>query len=83
MTMTATHDTKRTRHQRRVTPWSVSGLRRHLLYKPLAILMMATLLLPVVSWVGSGGGRSFEAQAQVASGCLRRTTASSRTIATD
>jgi hypothetical protein len=48
-----------------VIPWlSVSELRRHLLYKPLAILL-AMLLLPVASWMESGGARRFEAQAQI------------------
>ena len=45
MTTTTLHDAQPIRHRRRVTPGlSVNGLRRHLLYKPLAILMALLVL---------------------------------------
>jgi hypothetical protein len=49
---------------------NLTGLRRRLIYKPLAILM-SLLLMPAVSWIDDsrGGPRPFHASAQVIGGC--------------
>src|SRR4051794_37796684 len=52
---------------------TVSGLRRSVIYRPLAAATALLLLLPIVSWVGSKaeGPKPFQASAQI-SGCTGR-----------
>ena len=50
---------------------NVGGLRRWVVYQPLA-LIMAILLLPSLSWIEGAGARAFQANAQVG-GCTSTT----------
>ena len=60
-----------TRYGTRLRPWlTVTGLRRSVMYQPLAVLM-AILLLPALSWMDTGAAapRPFQARAQVINPC--------------
>src|SRR5262245_45677852 len=72
MKSSAAHIDTQTRNRRRRIGWlSLTGLRRCLFYKPLAILM-SILLLPAVPRMEGGGARllAFQSGAPSDSGCV-------------
>src|SRR6266481_5782308 len=66
-------ETQKRNRKLRSRGFTLTALRRSLIYKPLAIVM-AVLLLPALSWMESGGAnaRPFQANAQ-AQGCTSTT----------
>src|SRR5262245_47676096 len=79
MNSSAAHIDAQTRNRRRRIGWlSLTGLRRCLFYKPLAILM-SLLLLPAVSWMEGGGAGllAFQSGGPSDSGCFADTTSKS------
>src|SRR5262249_12547637 len=79
MKSSATHIDTQTRNRRRRIGWlSLTGLRRCLFYKPLAILM-SILMLPAVSWMEGGGAGllAFQSGGPIISGRSADTTSKS------